>query len=580
MTNPAKQAIDETINRLEAGFPLLWIQSDEHGRAAISLQLRIEEENQKIQKKIDALQAEGKTIPPGLQPSTLLIWDVLNGLVEASSGRVLMPVSTAPGPTATPAYRHILAWANQIPTVPIPQNAIIIVNGFHNLLAMTTETARVRAAFLQIIAPVTRKLETAPPDGENQGEHVVLQGLRDEESFRSVILIGPKTDSPVLSPDVVAFIERVDFPRPSEEELKEALLVQMDGRKTRSGELVLADKDKVNRCVAELKGTTLFQAENALTLTYIKHRDLDEVELRHQYKKIIEMHPAIHLAHFEENWDNLIGFDAYKEYVRALFAPNGRDRNKKGMFLLGIPGGGKSHAAKATGNHLRRKTLTVNIGRVFHKHVGTSEGNVDSMLCSINGCGESIVFIDEMEKAFGGMGHGGDGGVSSRVLEQWLIWMNDHPEGPFLIGTANEVADKLPQELLREGRWNAIWFVPPPTLLQRKGLFELYLGIAGIKADISEHVERTNNWTGAEIKGLAEKAETLRNIFPDDETALDKAYRLVKPLCIADPQKFQERMEDGKRRGINVNGEEQDQLIQTVEPTQTTSKKVQRRSIS
>lgn len=574
MKNPAKQAINETINRLEAGFPLLWIQSDEHGRAAISLQLRIEEENKKILKKIETLQSEGKEIPLGLHPSTVLIWDVLNGLVEASTGKILLPINTSPGPNATPAYRHILAWANQIPSVPIPQNTIIIVNGFHNLLSMTSETARVRAALLQIIAPVTRKLQI------EDGKHHMLQGLREEESYRSVVLIGPNTESPVLTPDVVAFIERIDFPRPSEEEIEETILVQMEGRKTKEGNLVLTDKAKIAQCVSELKGTTLFQAENALTLTYIKHRDLDEAELRHQYKKIIELHPAINLAHFEENWDNLIGFESYKEYIQALFTPNGKDRNKKGMFLLGIPGSGKSHAAKATGNYLKRKTLTVNIGRVFHKHVGNTEGNVEAMLRSINGCGESVVFIDEMEKAFGGMGYGGDGGVSGRVLEQFLIWMNDHPEGPFLIGTANEVADKLPQELLREGRWNAIWFVPQPSHLQRKALFELYLGIAGIQVDINEHAEKTKDWTGAEIKGLAEKAETLRNILPDDETALDKAYRLVKPLCIADPQKFQERIEDGKRRGINVNGEEEEeQLLQPATPTAPV-KKVQRRSIT
>jgi DNA replication protein DnaC len=558
--SPSEKAIAETLLRLKAGFPLLWVQTDEPTRAVVSVQIALENENKRILHKMEELQANGQPVPPGLKPHEIFMWDVINGLVEVKTGRIVLPIVTGNSPNATPAYKHVLSWANQMPGVVLPSNAIILVNGFHNLLTMANDVARIRAALAQIVRPVLNILQGA-------NERTALKGLREENSLKTVILVGPETDNPILSQDIAALIERIEFPRPSREEISETIQTQMDGRKTREGEDVLADAKHVERCVEELRGSTLFQAENAATLTYVKHGALDHDELRRQYRKIIEMHPALQLASFNETWDNLVGFEVYKEFIEALFTDDGRKNKRKGAFFVGIPGGGKSHASKATGNYLSWKTLTMNIGRVFHKHVGSSEGNMDSMLKSIDACGESIVFVDEMEKAFGGMGSGGDSGVSDRVLERFLIWMNDHPDGPFLIGTANEIGHKLPQEFLREGRWDCIFFVPPPSKIQRASLFELYGGLSELEFDTKEHIERTDNWSGAEIKGLMEKARILRRITNDDTTAIERAYTLVNPLHLADPQRFQERIEDGAKRGVNVNAPETEELTRTVEET-------------
>lgn len=63
---------------------------------------------------------------------------------------------------------------------------------------------------------------------------------------------------------------------------------------------------------------------------------------------------------------------------------------------------------------------------------------------------------DEIEKAFGGMsGGGGDGGTSTRTFGSFLTWMNDHTEPVFVVATANDVS-RLPPEMLRAGRFDAI----------------------------------------------------------------------------------------------------------------------------
>lgn len=544
--NPSQEALDQTLQRLNAGFPLLWIQSEEHGRACMSIQQLIQKENQEIEAKRTRLQNENNPDAEKYKPYQVYTWDVINGLVDTHSGEVIMPVIVGSASNSTPAYRHVLAWGNQIPDYKIANEAIILVNGFNNLMTLSTDIARIRAALLQIVRPTLREVN-------NNGKIQEITGLREGDCHRTVILLGPKMESPILASDVNAFIEKINFPRPNVEELQEVVKIQMEGRTTKEGIDILEDKALIHQCAEELRGTTVYQAENALMLTYVKHRKLDIQELRTQYRKIAETHPAVRLAQFEENWDNLVGFEVYKQYVEALFQPSKRVRDLKGMLFVGTPGAGKSHAAKATGNYLKWKTLMVSMGRVFQRYVGDSEENLENLLKFFNACGNAIIYIDELEKSLGGMGQGGDNGVSSRILEQFLIWMGDHPPGPFMIATANDISDKIPQELLREGRWNCIWYVPPPTLEQRVQLFDMYFNACEIQVDAKAQAEATENWTGAEIKGLAEKAETLRSILPSDEDAVTRSYDLIIPLHRKDPERFRLRMEAAQKMGVNVN---------------------------
>jgi SpoVK/Ycf46/Vps4 family AAA+-type ATPase len=403
-----------------------------------------------------------------------------------------------------------------------------------------------RHALLQIIQPSLRKVEG-----------VVRYGLREGSSFRSVIIVGPKPDHPVLSPDVMTYLEILDLPRPNQEEIKDMIELQLGDRKTKDGDQVTGDKRLVDTCAHELKGTTVFQSENAIALTYIKKRELDKDTLRRQYKAIMELHPALTLTNYKETWEDLVGFELYKKFIAALFHPDQKHKDLKGVLFVGVPGGGKSHAAKATGAHLGLKTISCNLGRVFNKFVGDSEANTESLFRSIDACGQAIVYIDEIEKGLGGMGkgHGGDGGVSDRVMQQTLSWMNDHDSGAFLIATAND-PQILPQELLREGRWDCIFNVPPPNNNQRISLAKLYAEKAGLSIDHAAIAQRTQNWVGAEIKGLIQKAEIFRLGSKNDTDALETAFSYVRPMCIADKDRFTARLEESQNRGISVNIEE------------------------
>jgi hypothetical protein len=556
MTTKTKEVIEDIVDRYKAGYPVIWVKTEEYARAIEILQNRFREENTSCEKIIaerfkDTPEEE---LPPNVKPKQIFHWDAINGLVNVTSandpGERVFPFPPAqkgqlvPEP---PAHTHILSWASHLSKPTVPEGSVVIVNGFHNLLAAApaTEHGRLRQALLQIIQPSVRKVE---------GQ--IKYGLREGISYRTVVIVGPKPDHPALSPDVMTYMEILDLPRPSEDELIEMIELQLGDRETKEGHPVTKDKKLVQTCAHELKGTTVFQSENAIALTYIKKRALDQDTLRRQYKAIMELHPALTLASYKESWEDIVGFELYKKFITALFHPD-QKHALKGVLFVGAPGTGKSHTAKATGSHLGLKTIFCNLGRVFNKYIGDSEANTESLFRSIDACGQAIVYIDEIEKGLGGMGkgHGGDGGVSDRVMQQTLTWMNDHNSGAFIIATAND-PHILPPELLREGRWDCIFNVPPPNKAQRLSLAELYASKSGLKIDSKSIAERTQDWVGAEIKGLMQKAEIFRLASKSDEDAVETAFSYVRPMCIADKDRFFKRIEESKAQGVSVNIEE------------------------
>ena len=71
-----------------------------------------------------------------------------------------------------------------------------------------------------------------------------------------------------------------------------------------------------------------------------------------------------------------------------------------------------------------------------------------------------------------------DGGVSTRLLGTFLRWMQDRPDGVFVVATANDVRS-LPTEFLRKGRFDEIFFVDLPTAAARRQVLDIHLDQPG-----------------------------------------------------------------------------------------------------
>lgn len=136
----------------------------------------------------------------------------------------------------------------------------------------------------------------------------------------------------------------------------------------------------------------------------------------------------------------------------------------KGVLVCGIPGCGKSEAAKATARTFDLPLLQMDVGRLMNKFVGESEHNMDEALRLAETMSPCILWIDELDKGFSAAGSGSnkDAGTFKRMFAKLLGWMQDNKKPCFIFATANNISG-LPKEFFRSGRFDAVYGMYLPT---------------------------------------------------------------------------------------------------------------------
>jgi len=215
------------------------------------------------------------------------------------------------------------------------------------------------------------------------------------------------------------------------------------------------------------------------------------------------------------------------EARRALSAePTHRDC-PRGILLLGVPGAGKSLAAKAVARTWGRPLLRLEVGRLYDAYIGASERRLREALAQADAAAPVVLWIDEIEKAFASAAaQSSDGGLSQRLFGSLLTWMQERSGGVFLVATANDVS-ALPPELLRRGRFDEIFFVDLPSRSLRGEILALHLERRGhdpAAIDLPACARASRGATGADLEAAVVAAGiAARNAG----AALDTAHLLV-----------------------------------------------------
>jgi len=137
----------------------------------------------------------------------------------------------------------------------------------------------------------------------------------------------------------------------------------------------------------------------------------------------------------------------------------------KGVLMCGVPGCGKSMAAKAVATKLNIPLLQMEIGKIMGSLVGESEKNMDKALKLAEAMSPCVLWIDELDKAFSNAGSkksDGDSGVFKRMFGELLTWMQENTKPCFIFATANDITG-MPKEFFRSGRFDALFAVYMPT---------------------------------------------------------------------------------------------------------------------
>ena len=150
--------------------------------------------------------------------------------------------------------------------------------------------------------------------------------------------------------------------------------------------------------------------------------------------------------------------------------------------------------------------MRLDMGKLMGKYVGESEGNMRKAIALAEACSPCVLWIDELEKAFAGIGSsGGNGEVATRLFGNFLTWLQEKNSLAFVVATANDIA-KMPPELMRKGRFDEIFYVGLPKAEERRKIFEIHISKRR-KTDLShidleQLVSKTKGYSGADIEGV------------------------------------------------------------------------------
>lgn len=350
----------------------------------------------------------------------------------------------------------------------------------------------------------------APHLGNANVARLLRELVTGIHSSRAAVVI---TGEPIELPrEIESLAVRFELLLPDHEEIRDIIRQVVDSMSTRHNIRVDLSRDDAGRVVRSLSGLTLNQVRRVIAQAILEDNALTVADIDRVIRWKGEMIGQGGLLEFfpvEGNHFEIGGFPRLKrwlEHARVGFSREARSLNltpPKGVLFVGVQGCGKSLAAKYIAREWRLPLLKLDAGRLYDKYVGESEKNFRRATAVAEAMAPVVLWIDEMEKAFGqGSGNDADGGLSQRLFGALLTWLQEKKEEVFVVGSANDLS-KIPPEMLRKGRFDEIFFVDLPVEDERKTIFSIHLKLRKqdpAQFDLDRLAAATSGFSGAEIE--------------------------------------------------------------------------------
>ena len=334
--------------------------------------------------------------------------------------------------------------------------------------------------------------------------------LNERDDYHVKIIIIDSVEN--IPQELKSFITLIDVPLPDDEEIMTCL-----------SDFASEVGEKIDRAVMDelaflLKGLSAFQIKQVLSLAYQNGGGLDTSDIKFimgEKEQIIKKSGILEMVNFKETLSDIGGLENLKNWLKRkekIFAQLDKAIKygvdiPRGILILGMPGCGKSLAAKATAALFKVPLIRLDVGRLMGKYVGESESNMRSALKLAETVSPCVLWIDELEKAFAGIG-GNGGEVTTRLFGNFLTWMQEKESTVFIVATANDIS-KLPPEFLRKGRFDELFFVDLPNEKERRKILEIHLQKRDKQSssiDLGRLASETDGFNGADLEGLIKDA--------------------------------------------------------------------------
>lgn len=316
-------------------------------------------------------------------------------------------------------------------------------------------------------------------------EAKVTRKLRDlirspQSTTSSIVIMAPKL---VLPQELEKDVAILDYPLPSLEDMKQLFATIEDGLKQNPRLKIRLTEEEKELLLEAVLGLTENEAKNVFAKALVSDSALSISALEiiiSEKEQIVRKSGILEYYPTPDTFASLGGMDELKTWLKLRsesFSKRAREFHlplPKGLLLIGVPGCGKSLAAKAISSEWKQPLLRLDVGKLFGGIVGSSEENIRRTIHFAEAVAPAILWIDEIEKGFSGIKSAGDSGTSARVFSTFLTWLQEKTSAIFVVATANDISS-LPPELLRKGRFDEIFFVDLPFVEEREEILGIHL---------------------------------------------------------------------------------------------------------
>lgn len=199
------------------------------------------------------------------------------------------------------------------------------------------------------------------------------------------------------------FVLNMDLP--TQEELKELIKDLTEGNSSFED----ISEETITQASRTALGLTLGEAENAFALSLSKTKRLDLDIINDVKKQIICKDGLLEYLNSTESLETVGGMHVFTDYAMERFSAYSPEAQAyglpypKGVLLVGIPGCGKSLAAKALANMWKIPLIKLDLGKLFGSHVGDTEANTRKALKIAESMAPCVLWLDEIEKGLSGV---------------------------------------------------------------------------------------------------------------------------------------------------------------------------------
>lgn len=393
------------------------------------------------------------------------------------------------------------------------------------------------------------------------GDPMIVRYLRDvaarfETCRHTLVLLSPALAIPA---DLEKTAVLIDWPLPGRDELS-AILEQCE--RDLPARIPVTLNGSRAAVVQAMSGLTQFEAGSVLLSAIAATGEMGDSAIPHivaEKAQIVRRSGLLEYFATDVTMAHVGGLPYLKQYAdvkRSTFRDDARLfglEPARGVLLLGLPGTGKSLAAKAIAGG-KRPLLRMDIGALMGSLVGQSEANFRAATKVAEAVAPCVVWLDEIEKA---LGTGGDldGGVSSRMLGAILTWMQETTAPIYFVATANDVRALRPELI---ARFDDVLFVDLPNQADRAEVLAVHLRKRGRDPqafDLERVAAATRQFVGRELERVVRSAlETA--FFNNQELTTDhlvQAAGQIVPIAVTMDAQIQDLRAWAKNRASRAN---------------------------